>query len=387
MTFPDTTEVMTDLGVIACTAPEPLGPAGNGAPPRAAAPPPAPDRSYEKTLPEAFAALFGLWRLEVLADDVRHWTIYDFKEHLLAAYFEETGLSSTHGMEFLLRPATVESLRAVNLPCLALVSGGPRGLQYVVFAGFDGDRAVVIEPGGVRNEVPAAAWVSSVRGSLVFLVPKAATPGRSPPGWASLRWGREVRGGTARSRRSGVPGEPGNAEGRQAMTRRLVAAVVLVVAAAGNAHAAEVTPSPVVNATAAVVGVCESFQDGDLSFTIDPSSAGPISARVDRQPKVKCSNQTSFTVAAVSANKGGAPASCAAPGGITGTLRSASSAADTFEYTFTCGTAAGVGAGFGTGRELDLGVGGVGGLVTRSQYAAAVGHTDYQDTVTLVVTY
>jgi outer membrane usher protein FimD/PapC len=182
LTFPDTAEVMTDLGEIVCSVPETLGPAGNGAPPPVAVAQPAPDRSFEKTLPEAFAALLGLWRLDALADEVRHWSIYNFKEKLLAAYFEETGLSSTHGMEFLLRPATLDNLREVNLPCLALASGGPRGQQYVVFAGFERDRAVLIEPGGARREVPAAAWVSSVKGSLVFLVPKAGTPGAGGPG-------------------------------------------------------------------------------------------------------------------------------------------------------------------------------------------------------------
>jgi hypothetical protein len=171
------------------------------------------------------------------------------------------------------------------------------------------------------------------------------------------------------------------------MTRRLVAAVALVVAAAGGARAAEVTPAPVVNATGAVIAVCEWFQDGDISFTVDPSSGGPIGATVSRQPKVKCTNQTAFTVTAVSANKGGAPASCAAPGGITGSLRSAAASGDAFDYTFTCGTASGVGAGFGDGKEQEVGAGGVGGMVSRPQYAEAVAHTDYQDTVTLIVTY
>lgn len=171
------------------------------------------------------------------------------------------------------------------------------------------------------------------------------------------------------------------------MTKRLVAAVALVVAAAGGARAADVTPAPAVNATAAVVGVCEWYQDGEMAFAVDPSAGGPISATVIRQPKVKCTNQTAFTVAAVSANKGGVLASCAAPGGITGSLRSQSNPAHAFDYTFTCGTGAGVGAGFGAGREQDAGVGGVGGTVTPAQYAEAVAHADYQDTVTLVVTY
>jgi spore coat protein U-like protein len=171
------------------------------------------------------------------------------------------------------------------------------------------------------------------------------------------------------------------------MTKRLVAAVALVVATAGGVSAAQVTPAPVVNATATVIGVCAWFQDGDIAFNVDPSAGGAISATVGKQPMVKCTNQTPFTVAASSANKGGVAASCAAPSGITGTLRSQSNAAHTFDYTFTCGSGTGVGAGFGVGKEQDVGVGGVGGLVSPAQYSEAVAHADYQDTVTLIVTY
>jgi hypothetical protein len=171
------------------------------------------------------------------------------------------------------------------------------------------------------------------------------------------------------------------------MTNRLVATAALVLVMAGGVSAADVIPAPVVNATATVLAVCEWFQDGDISFNVDPSAGAPISATVSRQPKVKCTNQTGFSVSAVSANRGGVPASCAAPGGITGTLRSLANAGDAFDYTFTCGTGTGVGAGFGSGQEQDVGVGGVGGLVSPAQYAEAVAHADYRDSVTLVVTY
>jgi hypothetical protein len=78
------------------------------------------------------------------------------------------------------RPATLESLRSVNVPCLALESGGTQGARYVVFAGFEGDQAVVLGPGGLRSEVPAEAWLSNVTGSLMFLVPRADAPEASP---------------------------------------------------------------------------------------------------------------------------------------------------------------------------------------------------------------
>lgn len=172
------------------------------------------------------------------------------------------------------------------------------------------------------------------------------------------------------------------------MKKILIAVVMALIATmADSASAADVSPAPVVNATATVDGVCQWFQDGDISFVIDPSAGGPIGATVTRQPKVKCTNQKGFTVAAVSANKGGVAASCAAPGGITGLLRSEAAGTDTFEYTFTCGTAAGTGAGFGAGKEQDLGVGGVAGSVAASQYQDAVAHADYKDTLTLTVTY
>jgi hypothetical protein len=136
-----------------------------------------------------------------------------------------------------------------------------------------------------------------------------------------------------------------------------------------------------------VLAVCEWFQDGEISFVVDPGSGGAIAATVNRQPKVKCTNQAAFSVAAISANRGGLASSCAAPGGITGTLRSQESAGDSFDYTFTCGTGAGIGAGFGPGREQEVGVGGVGGQVSPAQYATAPAHADYRDTITLIVTY
>ena len=172
------------------------------------------------------------------------------------------------------------------------------------------------------------------------------------------------------------------------MRNQLIAAVALVVAAAGGVSAQEyVSPEPVVNATATVSGVCESFRDGVIAFSIDQSTGLAVGADVSWQPKVKCTNQTVFTVLAISQNKNLGELSCAAPGGIVGTLQSRANTADAFDYTFTCGTATGVGAGFGDGKEQDVGVGGVAGVVTPEQYARAVAHTDYWDTITLVIHY
>ena len=164
---------------------------------------------------------------------------------------------------------------------------------------------------------------------------------------------------------------------------RFVTAAALMVATAGSVSAAEVMPRPVVQATASVIGVCESYREGTIAFNVDPSSGAPTGASFIIKPQVKCTNQTPFTVAAASANQHGGAASCAAPG-ITGTLRSRENAADAFDYTFTCGTAGGVGAGFGAGREQDIDVA---GLVSPAQYSRAVPHADYQDTITLDLKY
>lgn len=75
-------------------------------------------------------------------------------------------------------------------------------------------------------------------------------------------------------------------------------------ALAGSVMAATVTPAPTVAVTGSVSGVCRSGAAGSLSFTIDPSLAGPIAATAT-DATVFCSNGTPFTVTAASLNQGG----------------------------------------------------------------------------------
>jgi len=146
------------------------------------------------------------------------------------------------------------------------------------------------------------------------------------------------------------------------------------------------TISPTVSITGSVVGMCKAGTAGTLSFTIDPSVAGPITAtRTDAT--VFCSNGSPFTITAASLNKGGAAANCAgSAGGITGTLKDG---ANTMNYTFTCGVNGttgntGTGQGFGSGKDVSIGIG---GSITAASYQNAPVSSSYADTVTLTITY
>ena len=117
-----------------------------------------------------------------------------------------------------------------------------------------------------------------------------------------------------------------------------VAAVTVVIVMVGGAYAAG-SISPTVNVTGTVSGKCIAGTAGALSFAIpDPSAVGPIVPTVT-DATVFCTNNTAFTVTAASLNKGLPSATCASPGGITGTLKDSISGY-LMDYTFTCGTAA-----------------------------------------------
>ncbi|MGV8056526.1 MAG: hypothetical protein AB2L12_00600 [Smithellaceae bacterium] len=147
--------------------------------------------------------------------------------------------------------------------------------------------------------------------------------------------------------------------------------------------------SPSVAVSGALNASCKAGTTGSLAFSIDPSTAGPISATAT-DATVFCSKGTSFTVTAASVNKGGSAASCAG-GGITGQLKDG---ANTMDYTFSCnvynsggtpsGTNTGAGLGFGTGNDLRLGLG---GSITASSYQNAPVSSSYADTINLTITY
>lgn len=165
----------------------------------------------------------------------------------------------------------------------------------------------------------------------------------------------------------------------------LVAYLAAFLSAVGGAAVAG-TITPTVSVTGAVSGVCKAGTAGTLSFAIDPSLGGPIAAtRTDAT--VFCTNGTPFTVTAVSANKGGAPANCASSGGgITGTLKDGS---NTMDYTFTCGVNGtngntGAGQGLGPGKDISLGIG---GSIAATSYQNSLVSASYADTITLTITY
>ena len=165
-------------------------------------------------------------------------------------------------------------------------------------------------------------------------------------------------------------------------------ATFLMSVLAGSVFAGSITPTVAVSGT--VIGTCKAGTTGSLSFSIDPSLAGPIAATVT-DATVFCSKGDAFTVTAVSANYGGSPATCAG-GGITGTLKDSS--ADTMNYTFTCSvynsggtpssTNGGTGKGFGTGNDVRLGLG---GSILAAAYQNAPVGTTYADTITLTIAY
>lgn len=160
-----------------------------------------------------------------------------------------------------------------------------------------------------------------------------------------------------------------------------VAAVTIVLALVGGAYAANIQPT--VNVTGTVSGKCNAGAAGALSFSIpDPSAAGPITPAVT-DATVFCTNNMAFTVQAASLNKGLPTASCASPGGITGTLKDPISGY-LMDYTFTCGTAAGTGAGFGAGKDQHLNLN---GSILQAAYINAPASLSYGDTITLTISY
>jgi len=111
------------------------------------------------------------WKLEHLAGEVRQWQFVSLKDRSLPAFFQQSGLARTHKMEILALPATVNSLRTTNLPCLASEKSGD-GYRFVVLSGLQQNMAEILDTVAGRRVVPVAEWLTNVRGSLYFLVPQ-----------------------------------------------------------------------------------------------------------------------------------------------------------------------------------------------------------------------
>ncbi|MGE5808885.1 MAG: hypothetical protein ACM32I_07160 [Nitrospirota bacterium] len=162
------------------------------------------------------------------------------------------------------------------------------------------------------------------------------------------------------------------------------AATMIIMIAANWTYAAQIQPTVTVAGT--LNGVCKAGSSGTVTFTIDPSLPGPISATVTNAT-VFCTKGTPFTVTAASANKGGASVSCASSGGgITGTLKDG---LNTMDYTFTCGVDgstgnAGTGKGHGSGMDVNLGIA---ASIAAASYQNAAVSSSYADTLTLTITY
>jgi spore coat protein U-like protein len=159
---------------------------------------------------------------------------------------------------------------------------------------------------------------------------------------------------------------------------------LIVMVAASGAYAGQIQPA--VTVSGVLNGVCRAGTSGAVTFTIDPSLAGPIPAAATNAT-VFCTKGTPFTVTAASANKGGSAASCASSGGgITGTLKDG---ANLMDYTFTCGvdgTAGNTGTGKGHGSGMDVNLG-IAASITAASYQNAAVSSSYADTLTLTITY
>jgi general secretion pathway protein A len=195
-------------------------PATAGSPQPAAAtplqPPPAtsPDgdvASDGRSLSASLAALSLRWGMERLAGEVRQWQFVSLKDRSLPAFFQRSGLAQTHGMEILALPATLNSLRTANLPCLASERSGD-GYRFVVLSSLQRTTAVILDPVGGRRVLPVAEWLANVRGSFYFLVPKGTLAPPLRPG----DQGPAVLGLQQELRRAGLlRGNPGGVYGRE----------------------------------------------------------------------------------------------------------------------------------------------------------------------------
>ncbi len=144
-----------------------------------------------RSLSAALTTLSLRWKMERLAGEVGQWQFISLKDRSLPAFFLRSGLAQTHGMEILALPASMNSLRSTDLPCLISEKSGD-GYRFVVLAGLQKDRAVVLDPVTGRRVLPVAEWLTNVRGPFFFLVPKGIAapvlrPGDQGPGVISLQ--------------------------------------------------------------------------------------------------------------------------------------------------------------------------------------------------------
>ena len=148
----------------------------------------------------------------------------------------------------------------------------------------------------------------------------------------------------------------------------MTAVAVMVVAMAGGAYAATLPTTVLV--TGNVTDKCTTPVNGTITFTIDPSLGGPITANTTANgtdPSVKCTKNSSHAVSCASA---------------TGNLSvGGDGVTDPIAYSITGCTTPLTGAGFSTVVAIPLGIS---MNVVAYQDAVAGAHTD---TITVTVTY
>ena len=164
-----------------------------------------------RSLSASLAALSLRWKMERLAREVRQWQFVSLKDRSLPAFFLKSRLAEAHGMEIIALPITTSSLGATNLPCLASEKSGD-GYRFVVLSGLQKDMAVVRDPVAGRRVLPLAEWLTKLRGSFYFLVPK----GTFAPALRSGDQGPAVLGLQKQLRRAGfLRSRPGGVFGRE----------------------------------------------------------------------------------------------------------------------------------------------------------------------------
>jgi len=122
-------------------------------------------------------------------------------------------------------------------------------------------------------------------------------------------------------------------------------------------------------------------------LVIDPQAGGDILFMPTSDQIMKGTTGTVFKIKVSSVNGTAVNQACTANGVSGMKLRSANSPGDTIPYTFICagdteGTGQFQGAGFKTPRALGIGI-----KVAGADAEAAMSHTDYSDTITLLITY
>ncbi|MDH4161349.1 MAG: hypothetical protein OEW15_01505 [Nitrospirota bacterium] len=147
-------------------------------------------------------------------------------------------------------------------------------------------------------------------------------------------------------------------------------AIAVVILLGGGAQAATLTPA--VTATGTVLDTCSSAVGGSITFTIDPSLAGPITAATNAggntAPTVKCTKNQVHAV------------TCASATGNKLTIGN-DGVTDPIIYTIT-GCPAGItGQGFGTATPIDFGL-----SVDAAAYQNALAGA-HVDTITVTITY